>query len=190
MEELTADRFYRVLKGYEACCIDFVLARDGRPYRGQASHREALAFAMERCAAFEPCSFEIGKAKAVRIGASELLAFPETPWKHGRHGTMLYDEVKVNGKIPYWYAFVQPPHGSGPVVRDGRVIRDCYGREDFQIINDALFPRGTERLMVYDWSTDWSDYFDDGHEWWGTGCWSVYDDKMDRYAVILVSATD
>ncbi len=32
--------------------------------------------------------------------------------------------------------------------------------------------------------------FDDGHEWWGTACWSVYDKCMNRYTVIMAGATD
>ena len=47
-----------------------------------------------------------------------------------------------------------------------------------------------EKLIAYSWSTDWSDYFDDGHEWWGASCWSVYDPDRDRIAVISASNTD
>ncbi len=43
---------------------------------------------------------------------------------------------------------------------------------------------------LYEWTTDWSDFFDDGHEWYGACCWSVYDKTMNRYVVMLVSATD
>ena len=45
-------------------------------------------------------------------------------------------------------------------------------------------------LEIYEWTTDWSDYFDAGHEWYGACCWSVYDRSMNRYVVMLVSATD
>lgn len=78
----------------------------------------------------------------------------------------------------YWYAFLETPHTSG------------YGPEDFQKINNALFPEGTDELEVYEWTTDWSNYFDDGREWWETACWSVYDRKMNRYVVIMASTTD
>lgn len=33
-------------------------------------------------------------------------------------------------------------------------------------------------------------FFDDGHEWYGACCWSIYDKSMYRYVVMLVSATD
>ena len=60
------------------------------------------------------------------------------------------------------------------------------------VIDHYLFKsgNGTDALDIYEWSTDWSDYFDDGHEWYGACCWSVYDKSMDRFVVMLVSATD
>ncbi|MBQ3859774.1 MAG: hypothetical protein II779_04540, partial [Clostridia bacterium] len=87
-------------------------------------------------------------------------------------------------------AFLEPPHGTGPVIEGGRIVRKRYGPEDFAAVNEALFPRGIDRLTAYEWTTDWNGYFDDGREWWGTGCFSVYDPDLDRYAVILASATD
>ncbi len=82
------------------------------------------------------------------------------------------------GKLNYRKAFLYPPHNSG-----------CTGK-DFERVNAALFPNGTDGLEVYEWDTDWSDYFDDGNEWWGTLCLTVYDKTLDRFAVIMASATD
>ena len=62
--------------------------------------------------------------------------------------------------------------------------------DDFRRVNDALFPEETDALEVYEWTTDWSNYFDAGHEWWGTACWSIYDPHLDRFAVLFASATD
>ena len=62
--------------------------------------------------------------------------------------------------------------------------------EDFKKVNEVLFPNGTDKLDIYEWTTDWSEFFDDGHEWYGASCWSIYDHSMDRYVVMLVSATD
>jgi len=56
--------------------------------------------------------------------------------------------------------------------------------------NEALFPKGKEGLEVYEWTTDWTEYFDEGHEWWGTLCLTVYDKLLDRMVVIMASATD
>ena len=82
------------------------------------------------------------------------------------------------GKLNYRKAFLYPPHQNG-----------CTA-EDFERVNAALFPNGTGGLEVYEWDTGWSDYFDEGHEWWGALCFTVYDKTLDRFAVIMASATD
>ncbi len=82
------------------------------------------------------------------------------------------------GRLNYRKAFLYPPHDHG------------YTGMDFVRVNAALFPNGTDGLEVYEWNTDWSDYFDDGHEWWGTLCLTVYDKTLGRFTVIMASATD
>ena len=83
-----------------------------------------------------------------------------------------------DGKLNYRKAFLYPPHQNG------------YTGKDFVRVNGALFPNGTDQLEVYEWTTDWSDYFDEGHEWWGALCLTVYDKSLDRFVVIMASATD
>ena len=83
-----------------------------------------------------------------------------------------------DGKLNYRKAFLYPPHQNG------------YTGKDFARVNAALFPNGTDKLEVYEWTTDWSDYFDEGHEWWGALCLTVYDKSLDRFVVIMASATD
>ena len=194
MRELTEDRFYEVLGRYPSCVVDYVLLAGDGPYEGEASHRRAVLSALEKLAEREgtdPFDADPSKAKAKRIGVKDLLYCPERPWKNENFGTVTYNSVaSEDGRIPYWYAFLEPPHGTGPVTEGGRIVRKRYGPEDFAAVNEALFPRGTDRLTAYEWTTDWNGYFDDGHEWWGTGCFSVYDPDLDRYAVILASATD
>lgn len=80
--------------------------------------------------------------------------------------------------LNYRKAFLYPPHENG------------YTGKDFVRVNASLFPNGTDALEVYRWTTDWSDYFDEGHEWWGTLCLTVYDQTLGRFAVITASATD
>ena len=62
--------------------------------------------------------------------------------------------------------------------------------EDFERVNAALFPKGSDALEVCEWTTDWCNYFDAEHEWWGAACWSVYDRELGRFVVVLASATD
>ena len=90
----------------------------------------------------------------------------------------LFSSRYRDGTLNYRKAFLYPPHPNG------------YSGIDFVRVNDALFPNGTEALEVYEWTTDWSDYFDEGHEWWGTLCLTVYDKSLDRFVVIMASATD
>lgn len=81
-------------------------------------------------------------------------------------------------KLSYRKAFLCPPHGNS------------YTDSDFERVNAALFPNEKDKLEVYEWSTDWSEYFDEGHEWWGALCLTVYDKTLDRFVIILASATD
>jgi len=78
----------------------------------------------------------------------------------------------------YYYLFSQPPHENN------------YGVNDFNKINSILFPNGFDNLEIYEWSTDWSNYFDEGLEWWGARCVSIYDIKLNRFIVIGASSTD
>ena len=80
--------------------------------------------------------------------------------------------------------FIEPPE-----IRK-TAAHPAFFDADFDRVNAALFPNGTDGLEVYRWTTDWSDYFDDGHEWWGTLCLTVYDKSTGRFAVLLASATD
>ncbi|MBE6835217.1 MAG: hypothetical protein E7515_03070 [Ruminococcaceae bacterium] len=90
----------------------------------------------------------------------------------------LFAPADRNAELNYRTAFLYPPHENN------------YTNEDFEKINKALFPNGTDCLEVFKWSTDWSDYFDDGHEWWGALCLSVYDKTLERFVIIMASATD
>lgn len=194
MRELLDDPFYDLLRRYPDCLVDYVLLRPDRRYRGVPSHREALAFAMNALAEREGPAWasDFDRAEAREVGLEDLLAAPST-WRKDRNGTVFYD-LKHNpdgGGIPYWYAFLEPPHGTGTFVDDrGEKVRRSYTPDDFRAVNRALFPSGTKRLVALEWTTDWSEYFDDGHEWWGAACWTVYDPGLDRFAVIMASATD
>lgn len=90
----------------------------------------------------------------------------------------LFSSDYKTDKLNYRKAFLYPPHGNS-----------CTGR-DFARVNAALFPNGTDALTVYEWDTDWSEYFDEGREWWGTLCLTVYDGSLDRFVVFFASATD
>ena len=90
----------------------------------------------------------------------------------------MFSSQYEEGKLNYRKAFLYPPYENG------------YTGKDFARVNAALFPNGTDELEVYKWTTDWSEYFDEGREWWGTLCLTVYDKTLDRFVVIMASATD
>lgn len=160
-----ADPFLDLLAQYPDSAVCFFLVRVEPPQGGLWVHRQALALAFESMYdAWDPqgnWQWDLNRASARRIGAAEF--FSDRPEAEG---------------MSYPRAFLDPPHGN------------AYTAEDFQRLNAALFPRGTEDLELFDWSTDWSDFFDAGHEWWGTLCVTVYDPKLGRVAVILASDTD
>ena len=195
MREQKHDPFYELIKGYDRCVIDYCLIEDDTPHQGYRSHKDAVLFAM--CKVIErdidehlkeetrdelfPWNLDIGKAQAHQIDPAQLLHVPEI-LRTDSAGRRYYDcglpDPLKGEQIPYWYAFWETPHRTG------------YGPDEFRRVNSVLFPQGTDELEVYEWTTDWSSYFDDGREWWGTACWSVYDQRMNRYIVIMASATD
>ena len=126
-------------------------------------------------------NMDIDKAQAHQIDPAQLLHVPEI-LRTDRTGRRFYDcglpDPLKGEQIPYWYAFWETPHTSG------------YGPDEFRKVNSVLFPEGADGLEVYEWTTDWSNYFEAGREWWGTACWSVYDQRMNRYVVIMADTTD
>ena len=201
MRELIHDPFYEMIKEYDDLVIDYCLIEDDTPDQGYRSHKDAVLFALlkfiERYIDEQlrsevmylekvhdepyPWSLDISKAKAHQIDADTLFHVPQILGTD-RLGQRFYDCPRPDpGKgeqIPYWYAFWEPP------------FTTKYGPDEFRKVNSALFPQGTDELEIYEWTTDWTSYFDAGHEWWGTACWSIYDKRMNRFVVIMADATD
>lgn len=191
MRELLHDPFYELLEHYPRCGVEYCLIEADAPHQGYRSHKDAVLFAalkvIERDVDEQPqdepfpWSLDMEKARARQIEVEALLHVPEVV-RTDRVGQRHYDcglpDPLKGEQIPYWYAFWETPHPSG------------YGPDDFRRVNAALFTKGTDGLEVYEWTTDWSNLFDDGHEWWGAACWSVYDGRMGRYVVMIASETD
>lgn len=196
MHEIENDAFYDYIKQYDPDNeyhfvgeVDYHLLKDEKPYDGLRSHREALIVVFDLLAEnsirdqFSPLVYDIDKAQPTPLGPNDFLYCPNIV-KTDYYGNVFYDaewkpdDDNCGTSVPYWYALMEPVHG-----RNNKP-------EDFKKVNAALFPNGTDALDIYEWTTDWSDLFDDGHEWYGACCWSVYDRSMNRYVVMLVSATD
>lgn len=159
------DPFYGVVGKYPDSEVDFCLVGNDHSSTGCGAHRDALEQACRELFTDgdeeTAWHYDCGEAEGKRVETAVLFAG-------------ISDERGAN----YRGAFCCPPYG----VR-------CSDK-DFDIVNAALFPRGTDTLEVYEWTTDWSEYFDAGHEWWGALCYTVYDKALDRFVVIMASATD
>ena len=210
MHEIRNDIFYDLTRQYDPNSeyhlvgeVDYHLLCDEKPYEGIRSHREALAevfdnlagnriedqesaredFGDELADQLDPLVYDISKARSTPLHPEDFLYCPNIV-NIDYYGNVTYDaewtpnDQNIGTTVPYWYALMEPVQG--------RRKRP----EDFRKVNEALFPKGTDGLEICEWTTDWSDLFDAGHEWYGACCWSVYDRNMDRYVVMLVSATD
>lgn len=80
-------------------------------------------------------------------------------------------------------AFLEPPHS----LRIGNSIFDkgTY----FNQFCELLFSN-FDRLEIYKWSVDCSNYFDAGKEWWGSQFWTIYNPTKNIYIGALASTTD
>ena len=165
------DAFYRTIAEYPdiVCSYCLINAWDRRakesgvfPYRGVDSHRLALERAAREI-------FEDGRGWSYDTKTAKCRKLS---------GKALFAPAGSDGWLNYRRAFLYPPHGTSCIDRD------------FERVNAVLFPGGADGLKVCRWTTDWSEYFDDGHEWWGALCITVYDPSLDRFVVIMASATD
>lgn len=92
------------------------------------------------------------------------------------------DAVDCGMGAGFAYAFSDPPYGMNILPREG------LGTLFDQFLEVVL--QGTANLVIYQWPTDWSDYFADGREWWGTFLWTLSRPGDRDLIVIAASATD
>ena len=167
----TDGEFYRLIAEYPDIVCDYCLVNSDDlsaktagvfPYKGVDSHRLALECAAQKL--FDngaEWSYDIKDARCRKLS-----------------GKALFAPVNSDKWLNYRKAFLCPPH------------ENSYTDKDFDRVNAVLFPGGTDESEVYRWTTDWSEYFDEGHEWWGALCLTVYDKTLDRFVIIMASATD
>lgn len=79
------------------------------------------------------------------------------------------------------YAFSSPPY---PI----QLPCDELGRLFDKFLNFVIC--GSADSTIYEWPTDWSNYFDAGKEWWGTFLWSFSNPGSNKIVVIAASTTD
>ena len=96
-----------------------------------------------------------------------------------RIGERAWSVPNVDG---YKTAFFHPPHGVQAHAAEAADL--------FAAINRHALGPDPERAEIYSWSTDWSNYFDAGHEWWGAFYWTVRPAGTPLVVVIAASSTD
>ena len=165
-KELTDDPFYLEYKKYDRCVLDYFIIES------DLGHKDVLLYAMNKIKEkVDFITIDKDKMKYKEISPKDFFKLPKD-----------YEKERCNigdgYKRPYWYLFLDPPHTTN------------YKIDDFIEINNILFPKGKDYLEIYDWNVDWSNYFEDGLEWWGAAAISIYDKMLDRYIIILASSTD
>jgi len=86
-------------------------------------------------------------------------------------------------QIGFVYAFLDPPYS----FMCGKTI---FEKGNFFLDFCRLLFTDISQIEVYKWSTDSSNYFDAGKEWWGAFFWTVYNPYQDWYIGIIASTTD
>lgn len=130
---------------------------------------------------FYSIQFEIDRLKGRSIDREEFFGSDDfwkgdlESWKN-RASTIHYYEKG------YVYAFTAPPYGLAGTPKEINLMF-------FETV-DALFEGFRSPPTIFEWSTSWSNYFDAGHEWWGSFLWTVYVQDSPMIVAIAASATD
>ena len=82
----------------------------------------------------------------------------------------------------YKPAFFHPPYG----LRGSAAEK----AELFAGINKYVLGANPERAEIFSWSTDWSNYFEAGQEWWGAFYWTIRSAESQKMVVVGASSTD
>ena len=181
MVEATEHSVYALLKSkYERVALDYVILKTDQEYEGMETHRNAILDAFHILSKRLPCydhgiDIETDKMFAAISSIDELLGLPDDKYYDRRLKRNRSFHIPV--PLPYWFAFLEPPHSTP------------YLKSDFVEFNDILFPNKAD-TEVYRWNDEFSNYFQDGKEWWGTGLWTAFDKKTRLMVVIGASLTD
>ncbi len=165
--------------------------------RGLALHRAAAISALrsERRrsdAAFEQLARDAGRPREAyfQLTVDEARASGEPisveqflgPFYGAARGGIRWPGTShaITGDDGYAYAFALPPYG----LDASHAEVDALFRTALDSLFDSLV-----NVEIWQWTTDWSNAFDEGHEWWGAYLWTVL--VTGRHIVaVLASTTD
>lgn len=186
MEELTEHKAYKMLKTtYSECLLDYIILLCDEEYFGEMTHKRAVIKAFEIINARHQGAGRYSylsiiaeeKMTASKCDMAVFLEEPESEYYKTKELKKSRSSIQIPEVTPYWFAFLDPPYPNSYIL------------SDFIKLNKVLFPF-PDSCEVYRWKDDFSDYFEMGKEWWGTGCWSVYDFVTKSFVVIAASLTD
>jgi len=164
---------------------------DGRPFHQQAAcagvaeaHRRWASNVGHDTVGWQAEQFEVSALRGRRISVQELLGpgLSDDPLQN--LGAWL--ESKEHEGFGFAYAFCFPPYGLQS--RPGAPLGDAPLETLFADVWRHVLGDPNAQTEIWSWNTEWSPYFDDGREWWGTGLWTV--DVDGAAVVVLASATD
>lgn len=156
--------------------VDYILLRpshDGAPV--EDVHRDAALLGMriqdEREAAWQRSTAARSGIPADKIPRMAIAA--------GRAAAAV--EPAARFLEDYWYAFSDPPY---PLRCGGESAAELFRR-----VNGLLFG-DLSVWSIRRWSTDWSDYFTYGLDWWGAFLWTLVRDDRQQAIWLGASTTD
>jgi hypothetical protein len=82
-------------------------------------------------------------------------------------------------------AFTKPPYGL-----DRKNLSSLELNKLFLSIIVQLFDIFSGKTVIFQWSDDWSSYFDAGKEWWGSFLWTVHNTTQNYMVGVAASTTD
>lgn len=164
VEEPSHERLHREAALRAMAVIDDRLAQ-------WASSRATPDFPVER---FFRVHWDDSKLSGQRVGLTTFWGADNVEPKP--LGGSAYTVPNVDG---YKTAFFHPPHGLQAKAEEKAEV--------FTGINRYMLGDDPEGAEIFSWSTDWSNYFEAGQEWWGAYYWTIR--PADRPYVVVVGAS-
>ena len=115
------------------------------------------------------------------VGAK--ISFPEFWGSDDIAGKWINDEyVTIPNVDGYKTAFFCTPHGLRSPATKNHLL--------FAEINRFVLGEDPNKAEIFAWSTNWSNYFDSGNEWWGAFFWTIRPAGSLSLQVVTASTTD
>ena len=121
------------------------------------------------------------------------------------------DGLIVRGKGDFWnsFFFYTDPAKRANIIPDSNIddgigtgLAYAFSSPPYRISLSAeeagtLFAKflnniicGSSKSIIYEWPTNWSNYFEAGEEWWGSFLWSLSNPNGNQIVVMAASTTD